>query len=68
VEAAVSLGAVSSWESITQPMNNCLRPANIPCSGYQISPACAQEVVDIPDCDRDAMPPNAGSFIPTQRV
>jgi hypothetical protein len=52
---------------VTRPMNNCLRPANIPRSAYRTSPAFAQEAVDAPDCDRDAMPPIAGSFIQTPK-
>jgi hypothetical protein len=49
---------------VTRPMNNCLRPANIPRSAYRTSPF-TQEVGDIPDSDHDDMPLLAGSFIRT---
>jgi hypothetical protein len=52
---------------VTRPMNNCLRPANIPRSACRTRPAFAQEAVDTPDCYRDAMPPTAASFIQTPK-
>jgi hypothetical protein len=51
---------------VTRPINNCLRPANIPRSAYRTSPSVLEGVV-LPDCDQDVMPPNAGSYIQTPK-